>query len=988
MKKIISFATNHPIPILMIVLFFVLMGLFSTFTMNADFLPTLEKRKLLVSSEYEGIAAKELKTLVTIPLEDALGSLSGVKKMTSVTRDGLSLISIELHWGSDIDMVLVECREIIDSTFSILPAGCNKPSVKALESINECITISMTPLDNDLKYGRYIAEHDIKPRLQRINGVGTVSISGGEKEQIEVVVSKDKMDARQLSLETISNAVASANFEYPAGTIVEGEKIVPVKTSGLYTDIAEIGKTPILYNESGLLRLSDIANVVETIEEKETFFLHNGKECIKIGIKKKNNASPLAVSRAVVKELEALNKVYGNYYSFSIINDLSKEVKTSIFSLLLSAIISCVVASLIIFYFLRSIKISLVISSVIPISCLFSLCILHIFGKSINVISLSGLAIGIGMVIDCSSVVIENIQKKFTKYNNREKLESISDKEIIVQGTEEVVLSNIGSTLTTVVVFIPVFFLEGILGELFVDLALGIVSSISVSCILSLTYIPTMCSINIESLKKVSKEIKLVDCSKTVYKKILDGLFKKKFLVIIIMLLITVVGIGSFMLLDFELLPTLNSNTVVAEIFFPQNSTLQNIQEKSLDIQNQLAKNNNVFSISVEGGVEDDDYEYLSSPFAVKEKVRFTIVLSEDENSKQSIIDIFENLRYEIVLSSETDLLSEILEISNNDYVVMADSEEELNNKIEQIQDVDFRIQPNYVDFEYVFVPDRISNARFSVSALATANFAYYLLEGIETAPFYKEGREIPVLVKLAKNDITSVEDLENSFIQLENSVVPLRSFGEISLKQNEKVLYRYNRKDAKILQELNKPLEQTDSILSLKEQDIKEMLGDGLVLLIIVILLLYLVMGAQFESFVIPLFLMIALPPAFAGAFSFLYIFNQSLNINSIIALVILFGTSVNNTILLYESCIRHEKITAKTIIKDCVEKTRSLFVTNFTTIFALIPFAIDPKGTNAQASMSTAIIGGLLVSLVIVMFVIPIIFYFTLRKKGKTIE
>ena len=180
---------------------------------------------------------------------------------------------------------------------------------------------------------------------------------------------------------------------------------------------------------------------------------------------------------------------------------------------------------------------------------------------------------------------------------------------------------------------------------------------------------------------------------------------------------------------------------------------------------------------------------------------------------------------------------------------------------------------------EYVFVPDRISNARFSVSALATANFAYYLLEGIETAPFYKEGREIPVLVKLAKNDITSVEDLENSFIQLENSVVPLRSFGEISLKQNEKVLYRYNRKDAKILQELNKPLEQTDSILSLKEQDIKEMLGDGLVLIIIVILLLYLVMGAQFESFVIPLFLMIALPPAFAGAFSFLYIF-KTLNV------------------------------------------------------------------------------------------------------------
>lgn len=984
MNKLIRFCIKHQIPVFMAVIAFFVIGIFSAFTMKVDFLPTLQKRKLLVSVEYEGISAKEIKSLVTIPLEDSLGSLTGLKKISSVSRDGLSLISVEFHWGTDIDIALVECRELIDAAYSVLPARCKKPSVKAIESINESLTIAMIPLDNDLKYGRYIADYDIKPRFQRVNGVGLVSISGGEKEQIEVRVSKDKLDSHQLTLETISNVISAANFEYPAGTINEGEKKLSVKTSGLYTDINQIGKTPILYNEGGLLRLSDIAEVVDSVKEKETFFLYQGKECIKIGIKKNNDASPLKLSKEIKSEINSLKDLYGNYYSFEIINDLSEQIKSSIMSLLVSAIIGCITVFLVILYFLKSVRLSIIISTVIPVCSVVSISLLSIFGKSINIMSLSGLAIGLGMVIDCSAVVIENIQKKYISIAESNQKSTLSDFEIISSAVEEVAKSNIGSTATTVIVFIPVFFLKGILGELFTDLAIAIISSITVSCILSLTYIPAMCSLNPKFLKKSIKNPKLVDYLEKKYRKNLFSLFRKKGIVFIIIFLCFAVGIGSLFFIKFELLPSLNSNTVIADISFPQGSTIKNIQEKSVFVQENLSKINNVKSISISGGVESDDYEYLSSQSAVKEKVRFTVVTKGNSNTKQEVINLFNNLRDDVSISNKTDLLSEILEINNNDYVVWADSEDELSESLKKYSDIEYQLQPNLIDSEYTFIPDRVANARFSVSALSTANLAYSLLEGIQSAPFYKDGRQIPILVKINKDDIKTVDDLENSYVQLENSILPLKNFGRVEIKQNEKILYRYNRKDAKILHDAKFESEPADeNIISLKKNDITEMIGDGSILIIIVILLLYLVMGAQFESFSIPFILMIALPPAFSGAFLFLFLFNQTLNINSIIALVVLFGTSVNNTILLYESCTLNSKITQNSIIRNCVSKLRSLLVTNLTTIFALIPFAVDPKHVNAQSSMSLAIIGGLIVSLVLVLFVIPVLFTKTLKNK-----
>lgn len=982
MNKIIHFSVKHPITVFMGILSFVIMGFISIYFMNIDFMPVIQKRKLLVSTEYEGITAKEVKTLITKPLEDSLSSLGGMKNITSVSRDGVSLITVEMHWGTDIDMALVECREIIDAAFPALPSMCKKPSVKAMEALNECINIAMIPNDNNLSYGRYIADNDIKARLQRINGVGSVNINGGEKERIEVRINKDRLDSLHMTIDNVSEVIAGSNFEYPAGNIYQGERVLSVKTTGLYDDISQIGKTPLLFNEGGVLRISDIGQVVDTVEEKQSFFLHNGQECIRIGIKKKKDASPITLSKDVHNELLKLKEVYGNYYTFEIINDLSDQVKKSIFSLLVSGIIGAIVAAVIIYIFLRSIKISIVISTLIPISCLFSIFTLWIFGKSINVMSLSGLAIGIGMVIDCSSVVIENIQKKFSELKDEENTKE-NELKIIEQGVQEVALSNIGSTITTVVVFIPIFFLKGILGEIFSDMAISIIASIFISCILSLTYIPSLCVYLVPSLKK-STNSKIIKLAETKYKKVLTRFMNKKIFSLFVILISVAVGIISFLCIDFELLPKIKSNTLEAKITLLPDTAIESIYDKAFAIQNELQKIDDIITIDICGGVENDDYEQLNNPELQKEVLFITLQTNGSENVKNNIENMLKLLRFDAVIYDKTDILSEVLEINGDNYILTGTEDQNLLEKAMEYTSESKNVIPNLVKKEYTFIPDRNVNARYSISTLSTASFAYNYLEGVKTSPFYKDGREIPIIVKLNDSDIKSVEDLQNSFIQLEQNSIPLRTLGKFEIRENEKILYRYNRKDAKII---SNPKENAQNLISLKELDIQEMLSDGVLLIIVVILLLYLVMGAQFESFSIPILLMLALPPAFSGAFLTLLIFNQTLNINSIIALVVLFGTSVNNSILLYEVCKMQKEITDETIIQSCTGKIRSLFVTNLTTIFALIPFAIDPKHVNAQSSLSLAIVGGLIISLIIVLFVIPVIFSKTLKSnKGKT--
>lgn len=979
MKDIINFCVKHPLSVLMTVIAVVLCGFICAFSINVDFLPQVGERYLLVSTRFEGIPATEMKKLVTVPIEDSSASLKGIKTIESVTRDGISLITIELHWNTDIDLALIECREIIDSCYESLPTGCSKPLVKIYNpNQGETFKLCIESLDNDLKYCRYITQNDIKSRLQRIDGVASVSVTGGVEEEVHVIVNKSKMEAAGISLQNISDVIAEANFEYPAGVIVEGNKELVFKTNGLYKNIQEIENTPISNTDEGLIRLSDIGYAEDSVKEQETFFTYNGKESICIGITKKTDASPVSVSKNIKSEIDNLNYLYGNYFTFKLINDESIQLLSAIKNLVLSAIAGILITIILLTLFFKTAKTSLLAASMIPLSIIFSLIVLAIFGRTINILSLSGIAVGIGMVVDPATVVIENIHKNIKKSENIET--------IVVKSTEEVTLSSIGSSLTTIVVFIPFFFLSGLTGKLFKDLAISVIASISFSCILALTYIPAIYVLIFKhSQKKIDSGIK-IDKLESLYNKSLSFIFEKKLLLLLSLSGIFIAGIFLVLILKKELFPKNYSNVVTAYLYYAEGTPVDKIKDDAVNLYNELDLHPEISNISISGCIDSENYDKLSNPKFRNECMQISFFTSQTKVSESLLKKLLPFITKNFEVNTGNDILSSIMKLEKDNYLITGDDEESVLNKARSLFISGDEIIPESIVKENVFHPDRAACSRFNIRTINTAIISHNTLEGIYSTYMYKAERKLPVRIMFPKGQINTVEQLLETNIVLGENSIPLKALGNIESETNEKILYRNNRKDAKILHLANsRTIPVSQDIISIEKIHLEELFGNAIILLGIIIFLLYFVMGAQFESFIIPLFMMLALPPAFSGAFIGLFIFNQTININSIIALVVLFGVSVNNAIILYEAIKELKKADKKNVIKACVGKLRVILLTTLTTVFALLPFAIDPLHKNSQSSMAIAIMFGLVVSLIIILYAIPPILEYTMSKRKK---
>lgn len=1002
MKFLIAFSARHPLSILSALAGLALLGLISTLVIPLDFLPLMEERFLIVSTEYPSVGAEELRSMVTIPLEDAFASLGGLKSLSSVSRDGLSLLRIELHWGTDTDLALAECREIIDTAYEGLPSLCSKPRVSRESGSGEdTITIILVPPDADPQNARRVALTDIKPRLQRLSGAALVTVSGGEEEEIQVNVHKRGLESRNLDLSTVARIIAAANFEYPGGTITEGDNEYTVKTSGLYRSLDEIRETPLVWDQGGLVRVGDIAEVSRETGRQDSFFLYRSAEagiprltdCIRIGIRKRQDAAPLPLSIRVRKEIVTLRSLYSGYH-FEIVSDMSDQIVESLRSLLFSAVAAILSAALVVYFFLKSVKLSLVITGIIPLSALFSVLTLELAGRSLNLMSLSGLAIGIGMVIDSGTVAIEQIDgemRRALKHGGN----GVHWPEPVIRGVSAVALSSGASTLSTVIVFIPVFFIPGLLGELFGDMALAVIASISFSCMLSFTYIPALVSLLKPAVRaETTGAARLNTALERRYRGILRFLFRKPRYALIQLGVCLALGVLSLGLSEFTLLPELPSPSISWELRFEPGISLERMRRAALELGRGLEAIGEIGALEISAGIDGEDFPRLADPGEIAEKIVFTgHPRGTAEKARQAVEEHFRGTPYEPVFLRGRDLLSMALEDGGTEVLVRSDDPEDARNKAEAVlralEDRDGQgaardYLPRVIQTGPALIPDRLALARFSLSAQFLAQTTRDVLEGIRET-YYEGGKEIPLVIKLRDEDLRSPENIGDTMINLESGPIPLRLLGGMGEEERETVLYRYNRRDAKVFNfPLPGELREEFSLVSPGGEETAEMIRLSVLLLIVTLCLLYLSMGAQFESFLIPLLLLLAIPPSFAGAFFLLLVSSVKPDINSMIALVILFGISINNSILLYESCrescrgpergdtSRGRRVSG--IIGNCAKKLRAIMITNITTIAALIPFAFDPLGANSQVSLSIALIGGLVFSLALVLPVFPL--------------
>ena len=409
--------------------------------------------------------------------------------------------------------------------------------------------------------------------------------------------------------------------------------------------------------------------------------------------------------------------------------------------------------------------------------------------------------------------------------------------------------------------------------------------------------------------------------------------------------------------------------------------------------------------VAIFGGLEDSDYEKLAQIQQNQQVVQLLFRPPKSMKLKlQELETLLSGRNLKVAVLENQDILSQVLNLREKSYLVTlynsGVNRDTLASKIEVFRDFNLvppLLQENFGDNQgegfgkqLVFQPDRLAASRFSTNGMEVALAANQLVAGVESAPFYQQGRRIPVRVKLSSGHQLSSSELASMNVQLEKLRLPLALLGSFTEQPAQEILYRVNRQPAVILyqdgalgatskNEIQELAYQQDlKLLDLHQQESQEMVGNGAVLLMVALLLLYFIMGAQFESFLIPLLLLAALPPAFGGALALTWVRGHVFSMNTVIALVVLFGTAVNNSIILYESVLQQGGFSVSSIVQAAVSKLETILVTNLTTIFALIPFALDPTGTNSQASLAVAIVGGLALSMVCVLVIIPVIFAF----------
>lgn len=949
MEKLTKYSVQHPVSILMYILLICIAGIISLFAIKMDYLPYISDRTILVSTVYDGLPASEMKELITIPEEDTFSSLKGIKNISSVTRDSMSFIKIEFQYKTNINNALLETRQIIDQLYQRLPQKAQKPKAEIFSTNkNYLLTIAVIPPKEKLSQSRHLIEKQIKHDLQKIKGCGKIEITGGLKDQITIEADLNLINSKNITLDQIAEAIENTNYEYPAGTIKNKENEYILKTSNLFKTSEDILQTQINL-ENDIISLNEIANVKKDFMTKESFCTFNDKECIQIEISKKTDESPVTLSSNIRNYISKLNSKYPDY-TFTIIDDTSIEIKNNIILIYLSAFLGTIISFSLLLIFFKNIRLSILISSVIPICILFSISILFLFGKNLNLFSLSGISISLGMIIDPASILIQKLIQ--TKRSDSK----LSSDEIIIKSSQNIQKSNLGSTMTTIIVFIPFFLLPGIFGELFSDLSIAIISSILFSYILSLTYIPAMSKIFLINTLSNINQPQFLETLKISYSKYIKNNISNTKLIKLISIATTLILVSTSILIKKEIIPVTNNSNLNFSIEYPTNYSLNKIQnETEILVYDLLLKYPNSI-IYTKGGIDSENY-YKLSDYSNTTNTVFYSIKKITSREKNEILQKLKTDNINISLENKQDILSRALNIKTT-YLIQNTSAKTLLSQ---------NTKPSYKTNEITFIPDTNKCNYYHIPKDYLSYYCYQALNGLNAGEFIQNGTYIPIKVKSKKTDTTNIN------IPYKDLLVPLSALGTYSINETEKILFRYNKKDSKETD--IKPENISDeNILKLSQEHFSELIKNGTLLIFIVLILIYCFLGAQFDSFALPLILLITVIPASSGALLFLFIFNQSINIYSILSLVVLFGTCVNNSIIFYEAILLSEK--NKSINEICSNELNSIFITTITSISALIPFTLDPLHINSQTSISIALCGGLGFCMLITIIIYPFIF------------
>jgi len=1028
------FAVRRPVLVSVVFTIMALFGIYSLIDLPIDFMPDVEAPYISVITVYRGAGSEEVEEKVTKVVESALSSTAGVKNVYSRSMENVSTVICEFSYGTNLDEATNSIRDILNMAKGFLPDGADDPLIFKFDlSMMPIVFLAVTSSTEDIRYKFDEIDDLIISPLERIPGVGSVMTFNQMQKQIVVSIEKQRLAALNLSLSDITNTIRAENLSLPAGNIEIGDLDYTIRVPGEYKDPAEIEEPIIASTPVGLIRIKDVARVFWGSEDSRQFALKDGEYMVFGMVQKQSGANTVAIADAVRKKLAEIEPRLPEGFKITVLLDTSEFIVRMVKNLSNAVLAACFFVILVVLFFLRRFRSSFIIMLSIPASMIIAFAFLYGFGYTLNMVSLMALSLAIGMVGDNSIVVLDNITRHIEG--------GASKMEGAVSGTTEVGSAILASTLTTIVIFTPLFFVKGLVGVLFGQLAGVIILTLSASLLCALLLTPMTSSRILEISGNTQRADnwffrfgeRFLAGAERLYTRIIEMALAHREKAVAIAIAIFVLSLLIVPLIGTDFIPESDEGFLQIEFELPlgtrSDQTLAVGQHIERIVREEIPARHLVRTF-LRGGPDDSGFaQKVQDTNSGTAGAKLVSQAERDRSVKYYAQRIRERITREIPGIEKLDIVTSspimsgiaaggekpiTVKLTHKDFHKLTDAAQRLQVELAKI--------PGLIDLSNdaeSFKPQievKIDRVRASQVGLKTAMIAGAVRSafyGDTASVFRKEGDEFDIMVRYQKSDRMSIEQLKELELKtLFGATVKLKDVATVSEGITSLVINRQNRERivtvgarlegntpiSKISQEVKKAVARADipadvGVIyggNLKQE--QETTGDLLRLLLLGILLVYLVMAAQFESFVDPLVIIISIPFAISGVLIGLLLTGHSLSVPAFLGMVILVGIVVNNAIVLIDyTKIQREKhkfSTDEALVFSGARRLRPILMTATTTIFGMIPLALM-RGESHEVfnPMGIAVVFGLAFSTLITLILIPSIYSMVdefLRKRG----
>ena len=1020
-------AVNKPVTTFLIYLALAILGVFSLVQLPIDNFPDIESNVLMVMSSYPGASAEDVENNLTKLLENSLNGVSDLKDLSSQSRENISFLTLEFNYGTDLDVATNDVRDKLDMVKSTLPDGASNPTILKFSASDMPIYIMAATADQSVDALEKILDERLATPLARVKGVGTVSVAGAPKREIQVYVDPDKLAAYNLSISTISGVIAAENRNVPSGNIDIGSNTYTLRVEKEFDNPSELRDLIVGYSAGRAVYLRDVARISDNLEERSQESYTNGARGAQIVIQKQSGANTVNVVKSVKKAMVDIKKNLPSDIEFTEVIDSSQNIVNTINSLKETILITFLVVMLVVYVFLGRWRATFIIVLSIPIALLASLMYLFGIGSSLNIISMSALSIAIGMVVDDAIVVLENVS---THLERGEK-----PKEAAVHATSEVGISVIASTLTMLCVFLPLTMMSGMAGILFRQLGFIVSIIMIVSTTAALTLVPMLCSKFLKAGPKTGKIHvaiftpinKGLDKIASGYSRLISWSMAHKKIIFagavgIFVLVIGALGPG----LKTEYFPNMDMGRLNVTVELPVGTAQGVTADVAQRIYDKIREDvPEIQVLSYRFGQADSDNAFASMQSNGTHIITMNINIGSKEDRTRSSAEIADIVRKDLKLFPELHRATVTegmgggmggastveIEIYGYDFEetgLAAHSIQKGMNESGYFAQVNLS-RDQYTP-EYIVDFDR---QKLAINGLAstTAAAAFSAAMNGTVASFYREdGDEYNIRVRYAPEFRRSLQDIEN--VMVYNPMgkgIKIKDLGTIVESQVPPSIERKNRERMitvtgivgrghalseavvsaeKVIDNAGLPAN-LSTYIGGSFEDQQDMFKDMSLLIILIVLLVYMVMASQFESFMGPFVIMFSIPFAFIGVILGLWVTGTALGMMAMVGVIILLGIVVKNGIVLIDYtilCQERGMSVREASITAAKSRLRPILMTTLTTVLGMIPMAVGTgEGAEMWRSLGMTVVWGLSISTLVTLVIIPTMYCGLTEMKAK---